>query len=154
MLCCSLESNSSDAVRQSNLEKILAAFVDSGAFYLHACRLKKIVKVITSVRILLIRMKTCIWHPVSIRKRIAALPAIQVCQACSGTMQVKQITADITPILNTFSQGILQNPNAASVLNGLTSGPEVSVFVNQVQSLAAMLSPNIQGLLVKRLHSM
>ena len=71
----------------------------------------------------------------------------------SVILQVKQITADITPILNTFSQGILQNPTAASVLNGLTSGPEVSAFVNQVQSLAAMLSPNIQGLLVKQLRS-
>lgn len=68
-------------------------------------------------------------------------------------VQVKQITADITPILNTFSQGILQNPAAASVLNGLTTGPEVSAFVNQVQSLASMLSPNIQGLLVKQLRS-
>ena len=68
-------------------------------------------------------------------------------------MQVKQITADVTPILNTFSQGILQNPAAASVLNGFTTGPEVSAFVNQVQSLASLLSPNIQGLLVKQLRS-
>ena len=62
---------------------------------------------------------------------------------------MKEITADVTPVLNTFSQGILQNPAAASVLNGLTSGPEVTAFVNQVQSLADLLSPNIQGLLVK-----
>ncbi len=70
-----------------------------------------------------------------------------------GHAQVKQITADITPILNTFSQGILQNPNAARVLSSLTSAPEVSAFVTQVQSLAAMLSPDIQGFLVKQLRS-
>jgi len=66
-----------------------------------------------------------------------------------GCLQIKQITADITPILNTFSQGILQNPAASSVLTQLTSNPEITAFVNQVQTLANMLSPNIQGLLVK-----
>ena len=65
-------------------------------------------------------------------------------------MQIKQITADITPILNTFSQGILQNPTASSTLDELTSGPGVTAFIDQVQSLADMLSPNIQSLLVTR----
>ena len=65
-----------------------------------------------------------------------------------GCLQIKQITADITPILNTFSQGILQNPAASSVLTQLASNPEITAFVNQVQTLANMLSPNIQGLLV------
>ena len=63
-------------------------------------------------------------------------------------MQIKQITADITPILNTFSQGILQNPAASRILDELTSGPGVTAFIDQVQSLADMLSPNIQSLLV------
>lgn len=75
-------------------------------------------------------------------------------QSVNACAQVKQITADITPILRTFSQGILQDPSAASVLNQLTSSPEVSAAVSQIQSLADLLSPNIQGLLVMALRLM
>jgi hypothetical protein len=66
-------------------------------------------------------------------------------------MQVQEITQIATPLLNTFSQGILDNPTARLVLQDLTVTPNLERFIQGLQNLTRITSPPIISLLV-RIH--
>ena len=66
-------------------------------------------------------------------------------------MQVQEITQIATPLLNTFSQGILENPTARQVLQDLTVTPNLERFIQGLQNLTRITSPPIISLLVQTL---
>lgn len=66
-------------------------------------------------------------------------------------MQVQQLTQIATPLLNTFSQGILQNPAARQALQDLTVTPNLEQLIQGLQNLTAITNPPVFSLLVRLL---
>ena len=65
-------------------------------------------------------------------------------------LQVQQLTQIATPLLNTFSQGILQNPAARQALQDLTVTPNLEQLIQGLQNLTAITNPPVFSLLVRR----
>lgn len=71
----------------------------------------------------------------------------------SACAQVQQITQIATPLLNTFSQGILGNPVARQALQDLTVTPNLERLIQGLQNLTQITNPPIISLLVGLLIS-
>ena len=66
---------------------------------------------------------------------------------------MQQLTQIATPLLNTFSQGILQNPAARQALQDLTVTPNLEQLIQGLQNLTAITNPPVFSLLVRQLLS-
>ena len=66
---------------------------------------------------------------------------------------MQEITQIATPLLNTFSQGILQNPAARQTLQDLLVTPNLEQLIQGLQNLTAITNPPVFSLLVRQLLS-
>ena len=62
---------------------------------------------------------------------------------------MQQLTEVATPLLNTFLQGILNNPVARQTLQDLTVTPNLERFLQGLQNLTQITQPPIVSLLVR-----
>ena len=74
-------------------------------------------------------------------------------QSDIACLQVQQLTQIATPLLNTFSQGVLQNPAARQALQDLTVTPNLEQLIQGLQNLTAITNPPVFSLLVRLLLS-
>ena len=66
-------------------------------------------------------------------------------------LQVQEITQAVTPLLRTFSIGILQNPNAFGALQNFTTSASTQALLSGLRTATNTGLPALQQVLVSHL---